>query len=50
MTRMAGSLNVYETFKSLRASTNWAKWAGANPGGADIINYVLELREANGET
>jgi hypothetical protein len=50
MTRMAGALNVYETFKSVRASNNWAQWARENPGGADIINHVLELRESYGET
>ena len=50
MTRMMGALNVYETFKSIRATSGWAKWAQANPGGAAIINHVLLLREANGET
>lgn len=50
MTRMVGALNVYETFKSVRASRGWAKWATANPDGAAIINYVLELRETYGET
>ena len=50
MTRMSGVLNVYETFKSLRTSQNWAKWARDNPGSADIINHVLLLRERYGKT
>ena len=48
MTLMTGSRNVYDTFRSLRASRGWTQWFRDNPDGGKIINHVLLLRESNG--
>lgn len=49
MTRMTGALNVYEAFRSIRASTGgWAKWARDNPGQRAIVEAVLIMRDVDG--
>jgi hypothetical protein len=42
--KMSIAVNVFNAHRAMRESGDWATWMTENPQGAEMINWVKELR------
>lgn len=46
MRRMVATENVIAAYRGRAAAENWAKWAKANPGLSDLLNWAAMVANA----